>query len=42
VIGDNARVGAGAVVRDAVLLEGAEVPPAGMIAGGIAGRVAKP
>jgi mannose-1-phosphate guanylyltransferase/mannose-1-phosphate guanylyltransferase/phosphomannomutase len=42
VIGDGARIGAGAFVRDSVLLEGAEVPPAAMIAGGIAGRVPKP
>jgi mannose-1-phosphate guanylyltransferase/mannose-1-phosphate guanylyltransferase/phosphomannomutase len=40
VVGDGCRVGPGAVVRDAILLEGAEVPPQGMLVGGIAARIA--
>ncbi len=40
VVGDRCRIGAGAVVRDTVLLEGAEVPSRGLLVGGIAARVA--
>jgi serine acetyltransferase len=39
VLGDGCRVGAGAIVRDAILIEGAEVPPRGLLAGGIAARI---
>jgi mannose-1-phosphate guanylyltransferase len=42
VIGDRARIGDGAFIRDAVLLEGAELAPAAMMVGGIAARVGKP
>jgi mannose-1-phosphate guanylyltransferase/mannose-1-phosphate guanylyltransferase/phosphomannomutase len=42
VIGDLTRIGAGAYVRDAVLLDGAELPPAAMMVGGIAARVGNP
>jgi mannose-1-phosphate guanylyltransferase len=42
VVGDNCRIGAGTVVRDAILLEGAEVPPDGMMVGGIAARITRP
>ncbi len=41
VIGDGCRVGDGACVRDSILLEGAELPSAAILVGGIAGRVAK-
>ncbi|MET0306365.1 MAG: NDP-sugar synthase [Solirubrobacterales bacterium] len=41
IIGDGCRVGDGACVRDSIMLEGAELPPAAMLVGGIAGRVAK-
>ena len=37
VIGPGATIGAGARVRESVLLPGAEVPPAGLLAGAIAG-----
>jgi mannose-1-phosphate guanylyltransferase/mannose-1-phosphate guanylyltransferase/phosphomannomutase len=40
VIGDGCKVGSGAIVRDAILIEGAEVPPQGMLVGGIAARIA--
>ena len=39
IIGDGCRIGAGAHVRDAILLEGAELPPGGIQIGGIAARV---
>ena len=42
VVGDGCRIGDGAHLRDAILLEGAEIPPAAMVFGGIAGRVSKP
>jgi mannose-1-phosphate guanylyltransferase len=42
VIGDGCRIGAGAQVRDAILLEGTELPAEAMIVGGVAGRVPKP
>jgi mannose-1-phosphate guanylyltransferase len=38
VIGPGARVGAGAMVKESVLLPGAEVPPETLLAGSIAGR----
>jgi mannose-1-phosphate guanylyltransferase len=41
VIGDGCSLGDGAHVRDAVLLERAEVPAAAMQVGGVSGRVAK-
>jgi mannose-1-phosphate guanylyltransferase len=41
VIGDGCRIGDGAYVRDAILLEGAELPPRGMTVGGVSGRLAK-
>lgn len=41
IIGDGCRIGGGARVRDSILLEGAELPPAAILIGGIAGRVAK-
>ncbi len=37
VIGPGATIGAGARVRESVLLPGAQVPPAGLLAGAIAG-----
>jgi len=40
VVGDGCRIGAGAVVRDAILLEGAEIPARGMLVGGIAAQIA--
>ncbi len=39
VIGDGCRIGAGAYVRDAVLLEGTELPARAIAVGGLAGRV---
>ncbi len=41
IIGDGCRVGDGSCVRDSIMLEGAELPPAAILVGGIAGRVAK-
>jgi mannose-1-phosphate guanylyltransferase/mannose-1-phosphate guanylyltransferase/phosphomannomutase len=41
VLGDGCRVGSGAYVREALLLEGADVSPEAMIVGGVAGRVTK-
>jgi mannose-1-phosphate guanylyltransferase len=41
IIGDGCRVGGSAHVRDSILLEGAELPPAAILIGGIAGRVAQ-
>ena len=41
VIGNGCRLGDGALVRDAVLLERAEVPAAAMQAGGVSGPVTK-
>jgi mannose-1-phosphate guanylyltransferase/mannose-1-phosphate guanylyltransferase/phosphomannomutase len=38
VIGPGARIGAGAMVRESVLLPGAEIAPQGLLAGSIAGR----
>ena len=42
IIGDRCRIGAGAWVRDSILLAGTELPAEGMLVGAIAGRVAKP
>jgi mannose-1-phosphate guanylyltransferase/mannose-1-phosphate guanylyltransferase/phosphomannomutase len=42
VIGDSCRIGEGAWIRDSILLAGAELAPAAMLVGAIAGRVAKP
>jgi mannose-1-phosphate guanylyltransferase/mannose-1-phosphate guanylyltransferase/phosphomannomutase len=39
IVGDGCRIGAGARLRDAILLEGAEVPPSGILIGGIAARL---
>jgi mannose-1-phosphate guanylyltransferase/mannose-1-phosphate guanylyltransferase/phosphomannomutase len=39
VIGDGCVIGAGAYLRDAILLEGASVPPDSMLVGGIVGPV---
>lgn len=36
VIGDGCRIGAGSIVRDAILLAGAELPPRSILVGGIA------
>ncbi len=41
IVGDGCRVGAGAWVRDSILLAGAELPAGAILAGGIAGRLAK-
>jgi mannose-1-phosphate guanylyltransferase len=41
VIGDGCRIGDGAFVRDAILLEGTELPPMAMAVGGVNGRVGK-
>jgi mannose-1-phosphate guanylyltransferase len=41
IIGDGCRIGDGACIRDSILLAGAELAPAGVLIGGIAGRVAK-
>ncbi len=41
VVGDGCRIGAGAYVRDAVLLEGTELPARAIAVGGVAGRVAE-
>ena len=42
VIGDGCRIGAGAYLRDAILLDGAQVASESMLVGGIAGRVDRP
>jgi mannose-1-phosphate guanylyltransferase/mannose-1-phosphate guanylyltransferase/phosphomannomutase len=39
IVGDGCRIGAGAHLRDAILLEGAELPERGILAGGIAARI---
>ncbi len=36
IVGDGCRIGAGSIVRDAILLEGAELPPSSILVGGIA------
>jgi mannose-1-phosphate guanylyltransferase len=38
IVGDGCRVGDGAHLRDAILLEGAELPPGAILIGGIAAR----
>ena len=38
VIGDGCRIGEGAKVRDAVVLGGADLPPGGMVVGGVYGQ----
>jgi mannose-1-phosphate guanylyltransferase len=38
IVGDGCRLGDGAIVRDAILLEGAELPPGAILVGGIAAR----
>jgi mannose-1-phosphate guanylyltransferase len=40
VLGDRCRIGDGALVRDAILLEAAELPPGAILVGGIAARMA--
>jgi mannose-1-phosphate guanylyltransferase/mannose-1-phosphate guanylyltransferase/phosphomannomutase len=42
IVGDRCRIGDGALIRDAILLEGAELPAGTMTVGGVSGRVAKP
>jgi carbonic anhydrase/acetyltransferase-like protein (isoleucine patch superfamily) len=37
VVGDGCRVGAGAMLRDCVVLPGAEVPAGGLVVGGLYG-----
>jgi mannose-1-phosphate guanylyltransferase len=39
IVGDDCRIGKGARVRDSILLEGAELPPRAILAGGIAARI---
>ncbi|HEX8688707.1 MAG TPA: NDP-sugar synthase [Solirubrobacterales bacterium] len=41
VIGDGCRVGDGANIREAIVLEGAELPPGAILVGGIAARMAE-
>jgi mannose-1-phosphate guanylyltransferase/mannose-1-phosphate guanylyltransferase/phosphomannomutase len=41
IVGDSCRIGDGAVVRDSILLEGAELPAAGILIGAIAARMTK-
>jgi mannose-1-phosphate guanylyltransferase len=41
ILGDGCRVGDGACIRDSILLEGAELPPAAILVGGIAARMTK-
>ncbi|HXS46818.1 MAG TPA: NDP-sugar synthase, partial [Solirubrobacterales bacterium] len=38
IIGDGCRVGDGVCIRDSILLEGAELPPAAILVGAIAAR----
>lgn len=38
IVGEGCRIGAGSIVRDAILLEGAELPPKSIQVGGIAAR----
>jgi mannose-1-phosphate guanylyltransferase len=42
IVGDGCRVGDGAHIRDSILLEGTELPPAGILIGAIAARGTKP
>lgn len=39
IVGDGCRIGDGAHLRDSILLEGAELPAAGILVGGIAARM---
>lgn len=39
IVGDGCRIGTGAHLRDAILLEGAELPERGILVGGIAARM---
>ncbi|HZK15297.1 MAG TPA: NDP-sugar synthase, partial [Solirubrobacterales bacterium] len=39
IVGDGCRIGAGAWLRDAILLEGSELPERGIMVGGIAARM---
>lgn len=41
IIGDECRIGDGAIVRDSILLQGTEVPAGGILIGGIAAHGAK-
>jgi mannose-1-phosphate guanylyltransferase len=41
IVGDGCRIGDGAIVRDSILLEGAELPAAGILIGAIAARATK-
>lgn len=41
IVGDGCRIGAGSAVRDAILLEGAELAPDSILIGGIAARGTK-
>jgi mannose-1-phosphate guanylyltransferase len=38
IVGDGCRIGAGSIVRDAILLDGAELPPKSILVGGIFAR----
>jgi len=42
IVGDGCRIGDGAIVRDSILLEGAEVPAGGVLIGAIAAHANKP
>ncbi len=39
IVADNCRIGEGSIVRDAILLEGAELPPGSVLIGGIAAHM---
>jgi mannose-1-phosphate guanylyltransferase len=41
IVGDECRIGDGAIVRDSILLQGTEVPAGGILIGGIAAHGAK-
>ncbi len=41
IVGDGCRVGSGAYLREAILLEGAELPERAMAVGGVYGRIAE-
>jgi len=41
ILGDGCRIGDGALIRDAILLEGAELAPGAILVGGIAARMAE-
>jgi NDP-sugar pyrophosphorylase family protein len=42
IVGDGCRIGDGAHVRDAILLEGTELPARALAVGGVCGRVTQP